>query len=601
MLKEVSYLKKTIIMNTTIITSIICIFVLVYGWSQTRNIKNNTDSTMIQLTTKAASQFNGILDEMSNISLGIAGNPYVYEALEDTLYWHSPLNYFQSHLEEKKMIQREVVALCGTHFANKSFNVISRGYDCLELNTYDFKMYTKEDIRNVSWIRHVMENDINKYISPVGKDEYGRANEDTFSFIRKIQNEYNEYGVIDVQYEKIFLDEIFTMKLQEKKMHMMVFDEDGLFYASDNIPLEFSGRKDVLKESFSKAESLQDVLLQGEKYRVCYTFVEPYKMDVYALVRSEDYLGPVKASLRAIILFGLAVLSGMLVIVYFVSYNLHKPLRQLRDTIEHMDYASLSHELHINSNNNEIILLTEAFDKMVEGIKRTRDELVESRIREIKANYQVLQEQINPHFMHNILSVIGLMGFQKNAPEIMEICAELTQMLRYSTGTGKYTVKVSEEAEHATTYLRLMKYRHLDMLQYTVTIDEKLKEVTIPKFILQPLVENCFQHSFQNQNESKYIIVVSGQMTETGWAIAVEDNGEGFTREAIHKLERQFEEIRNRLRNGKTIKDSQIGGLALINTYARLYLYSNGQMDIKIAKSNMGGACVTVVYDREQS
>ena len=577
-------------------------FVLVYGWSQTSNMKKNIDSTMQQLTMRAATQFEGLLDDMSNISLGIAGSPHVHEQIRGTFLEDSERNYFQSNPEAKKQIQSVMCTLCGPGYANKSLNVISKNYDFLTLNIYDSKEYTKDEIRNVSGIKYVLENDLDKYISPVNTDEYGRAPGKTFSFIRPIQNEYQHLGVVDVQYEEKFLEDIFTVTLTEGEMDVIVLQKGVLFYQTQGNTLVLSDAVPKLESTFAMHEegALENVVIGGEEYRICRVKIEPYEMDIYAIVKAADYMEPVWDSLAVIILFGIMILSGMLALSLLISYSLYKPIRQLRDTIEDVDYTSLSFDMQIQSNNNEIILLTEAFDKMFEGIKHTQDELVESRIREIKANYQVLQEQINPHFIHNILAVIGLMGCKKNAPEIMEICSELTRMLRYSTGTVRPIVAISEEEEHVLMYLKLMKYRYLDQLEYSVNIETPLREVKIPKFVLQPLVENCFQHSFKDRENGGFYIKVWGEMTSKGWIIFIEDNGDGFTQKATKELEQSFYEIRERLKQGETIPDSQIGGMALINTYARLYLYSNGQMRIQIEKSDLGGACVSVRWSREK-
>lgn len=594
MFNKISYLKKSLILYASLITVIIMAFIVMYCWSQATNIKKDTDSTLRQLTSKAASQFESILDEMSNISLGIASNPYVYAAMEETLELPSNKNYFQNHLEEKKVIQKEIIALCGTHFADKSFNVISGQYDWLELNIYESDRLSKQDIKRISWVRHVFENNLSKYISPVGKDEYGRTEEETFSFVRAIQNEFHHYGLVDIQYGKKFLDDIFIMKLQGNDMSAIVAEGSGLFYATENAPFEVLKELNGYELGKTGSQTMKDVVLSGKEYTVCTQKINNYDMTVYILVSTKDYLKPVFDASGSILLFGFLILLLLLAVVYVITYNLYKPIRQLRDTIDHMDYLSLSLDYQVDSTNDEILLLTNTFDKMFEGIKRTRNELIESRTRELKANYQVLQEQINPHFMHNILSVIGLMGYQKNAPEIMDICSQLTRMLQYSTGTGSTVVKVAEEFEHVQTYLKLMKYRYLDMLQFTVRMDEDLKNVEIPKFVLQPLVENCFQHSFADHVKTEYVIVIEGRITEDGFIISVSDNGSGFTEESMDKLKQRFREIEQRIQNGDAMPETEIGGLALINTYARLYLYFGGRIRLKIEKSGMGGACVSI-------
>lgn len=97
MFKKFSYLKKTIIVYAIFNTIIIVAFIAMYWWLQATNIKRNTDSTMEQLTLKATSQFEGILNEMSNISLGIASSHHVYDAMTNIVSGTSKENYFEKH------------------------------------------------------------------------------------------------------------------------------------------------------------------------------------------------------------------------------------------------------------------------------------------------------------------------------------------------------------------------------------------------------------------------------------------------------------------------------------------------------------------------
>ncbi len=191
-----------------------------------------------------------------------------------------------------------------------------------------------------------------------------------------------------------------------------------------------------------------------------------------------------------------------------------------------------------------------------------------------------------------------MMGRQKNAPEIMDMCSSLTRMLSYSTDTTQSTVTMQQELEHVSNYLKLMKYRYLDYLEYTLEIDERLRQVIIPKFVLQPIAENCFQHSLQDA-EPPYRIIIRGSIDENGWNIAVEDNGRGFTEGAIVRLKEQFETVNREIDEGMFSSDFQIGGLALINTYGRLRLYSNGKMRLDLSNTPDGGSRVVISFEGE--
>lgn len=577
------------------------VFIGIYYDSQVHNLKSSMESTVVQLTVRASSQFEGILDEMSRISLGVAGSEDVYQAMSGTLGPAGKENYFNSNPDKRRDIQRVIVGLNGSHYNNKSFNVISRSFDYLTLNIYDDRAISKEELETIPWIDYVLRHNISKYISPVAPDSYGYSAGETFSFVRLIQNQFYTYGAVDVQYKRSFLDDIFNIQIQKFATQTIIAYETGdVFYSTRNAPVQYLDYITARCPVKSGQQIVTSISLGKDKYTVCSLYVKPYDMKVYLLLNTNDYLAQVNEATTAIAVFGILILLFLLFIVYIITRNLYKPLRQLRDSINNIDYKTLSIDLNVVDTDNEVTLLTNAFNDIFTSIKRTTGELMQSRTRELTANYKVLQAQINPHFMHNILAVVGLMGYQKDAPEIMNICALLTKMLNYTTSTSAAVVNVMQEAEHTEIYLKLMKYRYLDNLEYSVDMENGFDDIPIPKFVLQPVVENCFQHSLVDM-EPPYRITIRGRKTSGGWFISVEDNGAGFTPESIRELNLQFRQVQKDIESGRFSSDLKIGGLALINTYARLFIQSGGEIKLQISNCEEGGSRVVFLCERRDT
>ncbi|EMS69546.1 sensor histidine kinase [Ruminiclostridium cellobioparum] len=599
MLKNVSYLTKLLLAYSTIIGLLFLIFISIYYEVQVKNLKKSSQDNLIQMTSRVSDQFKGVLDEMSRISRGVAISSEVQAAMNEIAQDNAPENYFYFHPQGKSRIQDVIIGLNGTYFNNRSFNVISKNYDYVGVDIYNGVTLDKKALSRITWIRYVLENNISKYISPVSEDMYGRSRNETFSFVRLIQNEYKTYGVIDVQFEKTYLDKIFTMELSGYPVHTVVVKDDNtMFYSTGGAP---AGAMEPLVRNCEVgpgSQTIQSMSLDGKKYIVCSTLLNDYDMKLYLLVNTEHYLASVNNTTTVFVICAVTILAALLLIVYGVTQSLYKPIRQLRDNVSRIDYATISVDLQVADTNNEVTQLTHAFEKMLEDIRHATGELMQLRTREIQAYYKMLQAQINPHFMHNILAVIGMMGRQKNAPEIMDMCSALTRMLSYSTDTTQSTVTIQQELEHVSNYLKLMKYRYLDYLEYTLEIDECLKQVTIPKFVLQPIAENCFQHSLQDA-EPPYRIIIRGSIDENGWNIAIEDNGRGFTEGAIARLKEQFETVNREIDEGMFSSDFQIGGLALINTYGRLRLYSNGKIRLDLSNTPDGGSRVVISFEGE--
>ena len=165
--------------------------------------------------------------------------------------------------------------------------------------------------------------------------------------------------------------------------------------------------------------------------------------------------------------------------------------------------------------------------------------------------------------------------------------------------TAARKVSFAEEISYMNCYLHLMEYRYLEKMVCKEDIDSRVLLITIPKFILQPLVENCFEHGFKNSPEEKYIIEINLKLTNNGWMLEISDNGEGFTLEDTGKIYKDVELIRYAILNSDVDFFKETSGVGLINTYARLYISTQGRVDLFIGKSTLGGGMVKMIYRKD--
>ena len=163
-------------------------------------------------------------------------------------------------------------------------------------------------------------------------------------------------------------------------------------------------------------------------------------------------------------------------------------------------------------------------------------------------------------------------------------------MLRYSTSNVEKQATLEQEVSHVKNYLLLMQKRYQDMLDYQVDLPEQFKRVSIPKLVLQIFVENSIKYSFDAGKESvKIQIIISDSATEE-WRIAIFDDGPGISEAKIQYLERKITEIQDTLDRHASLNqlDFEIGGLGIINTYARLRLFYGKRFNLLIESSENG-------------
>jgi sensor histidine kinase YesM len=162
-------------------------------------------------------------------------------------------------------------------------------------------------------------------------------------------------------------------------------------------------------------------------------------------------------------------------------------------------------------------------------IRKSHAELKDSRMRELltKQQLEILHNKINPHFLYNSLNSIAALAMI-DGKKTKEMTIGLSKLLRYSLNYAENNfASLGEEVETIETYLAVEKIRFEECLTYEINLSDKIKGYLIPRFLLQPIVENCFKHAF-NQSETTNFIGVDIYVVEGQIVIIIRDSGVGF-------------------------------------------------------------------------
>ncbi|UJH90683.1 histidine kinase [Antarcticibacterium sp. 1MA-6-2] len=184
-------------------------------------------------------------------------------------------------------------------------------------------------------------------------------------------------------------------------------------------------------------------------------------------------------------------------------------------------------------------------------------ELELSRIKELnsQSQLQLLQAQINPHFLYNSLnSIAGLASIDAVKTEKMAL--SLSDLFRYTINQkNKKTATVADEVEMVKNYLEIEKIRFGDRLDFEIGIDPSLNLKEIPKFIIQPLIENAVKHGISKiEGQGKIILAIYKE--DKSMIIAVRDNGPDFPKGLVsgHGLQTIYDLLRISYGNKATIQ-----------------------------------------------
>ena len=302
------------------------------------------------------------------------------------------------------------------------------------------------------------------------------------------------------------------------------------------------------------------------------------------------------------------ILILSIIISFIIASFLLKPVEMLKRTMRLVGEGDFSQVMSY-SGNNEIGEIIRSHNYMVLRLNGVIDEnmkmmeesannkLRENELLSLKtqAELKMLQAQINPHFLYNTLEAINMRSMKNGNSEISLIVGSLAEMFRYSVSNGVGKVPLAMELSHVQNYISIHLIRFGDQFKYELDVPENLSQLTVVKFILQPIVENCLKHGLSGFEEGGSVRIKVFERDELMF-IKVSDNGIGMDKDTVMRVNT---EIKRSLHNQINGQENQ-GGIGLSNVYHRLHLFYKDQVDMKVDSSPMKGTTVTISFPLKQ-
>ncbi len=442
------------------------------------------------------------------------------------------------------------------------------------------------------WIGDVSGRGGENKILGLHKDDWGRNKEQqVLSIVKEIQG--MDMGYIEVQQSKETLDSLLAEEERSISYFFMTKDGEGLY--TNNPAVNANEIYEQMKESDGGINRVQI----NDKTFLC--LKEELDAEDIVLLTVTD-VNIMKEAMKEALPVSLVILIGALTIslgyVYLTSRQLTRPIRQLQHFMEMTRLDNMRAEIPEKISNDEIEALYVSYRDVLERLNKSMLNEKRMSLLQLQAQFDLLQAQVNPHFIYNVLNVISNRGMLSDDEIICDICGELAGMLRYATNTKEKYATVREEIQYMERYLHLLKYRYDHKMEYSIHIEQELYEEILPKIVLQQIVENAVIHGYEKL-QARMEITVSGYKDDSGWYVKVHDSGAGISSDKQKELEEAIISVRKKLTKDRSNVELEIGGMGILNTYARLYLLYNEQLIFSIS-SNGEGTDVTIGAKKEE-
>lgn len=357
--------------------------------------------------------------------------------------------------------------------------------------------------------------------------------------IRNVDGEY--IGAVSVEMFSQVLEKSMSNILSRKGSYVYVLNGEGMVVYSPVVGV-------IPESSNNKNYCKVEVLNQRNQWKII------------GVVPLGTYIHQIDTLTSILVIALLIITVTMAVIAFRMGISIVRPIETLRMLMKEAEKGNLT--VYFQSKGPEEIQdLGESFNIMIEKLDHNIKQVYIEQKAKRKAEMEVLQANIKPHFLYNTLDTIHWMAKSYHATDIVETVDALSTLFRISLSKGKEIITVEQEIQHVTSYLQIQKVRYEEMISYEIHVAENCKRLMVQKLILQPLIENSIYHGIK---ESGYV----GKISIFVWRekadifLAVEDDGMGMSRERLKEVCAALDNIR----------PDESGAYGVVNVHQRLIL-----------------------------
>lgn len=439
-----------------------------------------------------------------------------------------------------------------------------------------------------------------------GEEETGEAGwkynytDNIFESFRMYQNEkilslvtpitdylYGEVGTLEVAMK---METMFPLIYQEEEGEWNCFvDNQGNAYVRED--LEAAAEKYLPKVlPYVEPQDAEPIITTAEVDGVLLLIggmpVKELGGQLIFVHRLQEDMSAI-GTLRNLFLLGLVVfLAIMAALVNYVVKKMLAQFYRILSSIREVQKGDLNIRI-AEGRNDEMGELGNQINKMMDRIEGLIEENINRELLVKNSEIRALQNQINSHFIYNVLESVKMMAEIDEKYEISDAITSLGKLLRYSMKWGSGNVSVAQEIEYIENYLALINLRFDYEIYLSLNLPDIIMEQEIPKMSLQPIVENAIYHGIEQMAEDTNIYI-KGMVEQGDCIIEITDAGRGMSSEQVMQLE---EKIAGKAEAG----ESSGNGIGLKNVQDRIQMSFGENYGIQIA-SRLG--CYTKIMVR---
>ncbi|MBU9725597.1 sensor histidine kinase [Lachnospiraceae bacterium ASD4241] len=398
---------------------------------------------------------------------------------------------------------------------------------------------------------------------------------DVYAIARNIINtqyHFEEEGTMFITVDLSRIKHLAEMMKPDPSARTVICDANNCVIYDTAQQLTGIHLPDDLKPPAGTENSAWDLEWKEERYVGIFQKAEEMDCSIIMLIPDSVYAADALSVSTGIMLAAVIIILVAVVITVYVSGTISKPIEQLAAVMKTSGIKNLNNRVEINGQ-DETAQIGQTFNSLMDNLKNSIEKEYLMAIKQRDTIIKALQEQINPHFLYNVLQSISSMAALHGISDVVTMSNALGNILRYNIRGSDFRATLREEADHVENYLAIQKIRFGSRLDYQIFIPEYLMNEQIPRVTLQPMVENAIVHGFADKTETGHIYVTA-YMRESCLIIEVMDDGNGIEKGSLKNLQNELS-----VPDITMLTPAEHIGLSNLNARLKL-LFKNARLEI---------------------
>jgi two-component system sensor histidine kinase YesM len=400
------------------------------------------------------------------------------------------------------------------------------------------------------------------------------------SYQRPIYNYMNKYSfsliVIDIDY--VMLREVLTAAAISNHEWVLLVDHDGhtIFNYPYNTVLD-----PILKDYPTLTKSNQTILhtkVFGRDMILSSNGIATPSWNIIRIIPLDEIrnqLNKLEFSMGLIVIFFILI---ALYVSFFLAKVFTQPITDLYHKFQDVEKGDLSARI-VTRRTDGFGRLGRSFNAMVAQIDQLLRNQLEEQQKKSDLEFEILQAQINPHFLYNTLDSIKWLAALQNANNISDLTTALINLLKYNISVKSALVSLEDEIRSLHNYIVVQKFRYGDTFEVRFNLDPETVDCEVLHFMMQPIVENAIIHGFEDI-EHTGLIKITSKIVNDDLIILIADNGIGIEPSKI-------EEFQNS-------PADKFNGIGMMNIHSRIQLHYGKAYGLSISSEQGEGTTVEI-------